>query len=546
MPFQYSKENLSVQEKRIQRLLEMVPGFLSLCILSAIVVLSLIKPVLASIMAIAFIFYWFLRLIYMTIFLIISFMRLEIESQTDWASRVEGIDGLNSRLEEPHKNKPRGFKNRLSFDIHKKKLKHLEDSKILSPLSKDIYHLVIFPVAKEPTDVIRPGLEALLNQSFPCGQIMVVYTVEERAPNETRQAIANLISEYKSRFYELLMIIHPGNIAGEARVKGANASFAAKKAADILASGKIPFENVIVSCFDSDTVVNAQYFTCLTYNFMITPDRMHVSFQPIPVYNNNIWDAPWFTRVMEIGSSFFQLIEAAHPEKLVTFSSHSMSFKALTEIGYWPKDMISDDSAIFWKAYIFYNGNYRAIPLYTTLSMDATVSENWWKTLTNIYKQRRRWAYGVENFPIMVRGFISSNIPFTKKMGHVFKMLESHIPWATWGILLTTLGWLPALLSSREFHKSVMYYNEPDITGTIFHLSSYSLVASIFVSMMLLPATGRKYGRLKKIMHIFEWAAIPFVMVVLSALPALDAQMRLLFGRYMEFWVTYKSRKVSS
>ena len=27
-----------------------------------------------------------------------------------------------------------------------------------------------------------------------------------------------------------------------------------------------------------------------------------------------------------------------------------MSFTALVEIGYWPVDMISDDSAVFWKA----------------------------------------------------------------------------------------------------------------------------------------------------------------------------------------------------
>lgn len=544
MQFQYSKENLTRPEKRQQRLLEMIPGSLSWGILLGIITLSLINPISASIIAIAFIFYWFLRLIYMTIFLLLSFTRLKIESRTNWFARVKGIDRLNSYLEGLNKNQLSGFKQRLSFNIHKKELKYLKNKKILLPLSKDIYHLVIFPVVKEPGDVIRPGLEAILTQSFPCRQIMVVYAVEERAPKETKDTINELIKEHKNKFLNLLMIIHPGNLSGEARGKGANASFASMKAGEILASGKIPFENIIVSCFDSDTVVDTHYFACLTYNFMITPDRTHASFQPIPIYNNNIWDAPWFTRVMEIGSSFFQLIEASHPEKLVTFSSHSMSFNALIEINYWPKDMISDDSAIFWKAYIHYNGNYRVIPLYTTLSMDATVSENWWQTFKNIYKQRRRWAYGVENFPILVRGFMSSkNISLKKKIGHAFKMLENHVSWATWGFLLTTLGWLPALLSSRGFHKSVMYYNEPHITGTIFYLSSFSLIVSIFVSMILLPTVSRKYGWLKKIKHIFEWIAIPFVLVVLGTLPALDAQTRLLFGRHMEFRVTDKSRR---
>ncbi|MFH1061370.1 MAG: glycosyltransferase family 2 protein [Candidatus Omnitrophota bacterium] len=544
MQFKYSKQNLTGFEKKQQRLFEMLPGALSWSILLGIVVLSLIKPVSASIVAIAFIFYWFLRLVYMTIFLLVSFMGLEIESRTDWMSRIKGINKLSVYLEGLNKRRTGSFKEKLSLYFHEKELVLLKHKQILTPALKDIYHLVIFPVSKEPGSVIRPGFEALLKQSFPCQQIMVVYAVEEGASQETKDTINQFIKEYKHRFFDLCLVIHPNNLFGEARVKGANASFAASKAGEIIGSRKISFENVIVSCFDSDTVADAQYFTCLTYNFMITPDRTQASFQPIPVYNNNIWEAPWFTRVMEIGSSFFQFIEATHPEKLVTFSSHSMSFKALTEIDYWPKDMISDDSAIFWKAYIHYQGNYRVIPIYTTLSMDATVSDKWWQTLINIYKQRERWAYGVENFPILARGFIQAkNIPLNKKIGHAFKMLESHVSWATWGFLLTTLGWLPALLSSRDFHTSVMYYNEPHIANTIFQLSSFSLIISIFVSMLLLPTVPGKYGWLKRIQHIFEWIAIPFVLVVLSALPALNAQTRLLFGRYMEFWVTDKSRK---
>jgi len=69
---------------------------------------------------------------------------------------------------------------------------------------------------------------------------------------------------------------------------------------------------------------------------MICPDRLCASFQPVPVYHNNIWHVPGFARVVETGSSFYQLIECTNPEKLVTFSSHSMSFKALVEVNYWP------------------------------------------------------------------------------------------------------------------------------------------------------------------------------------------------------------------
>ncbi|MBI3601719.1 MAG: hypothetical protein HY209_02335, partial [Candidatus Omnitrophica bacterium] len=45
-----------------------------------------------------------------------------------------------------------------------------------------------------------------------------------------------------------------------------------------------------------------------------------------------------------------------------------------------------------------------------------------------------------------------------------------------------------------------------------------------------------------KIGHALEWLMIPLILVFLGTLPALDAQTRLMFGRYLEFWVSDKGR----
>ncbi len=248
--------------------------------------------------------------------------------------------------------------------------------------------------------------------------------------------------------------------------------------------------------------------------------------------------------MLETGSSFFQLIEASNPEKLVTFSSHSMSFNALVEVGYWPVDMISDDSAIFWKAFIHFDGKYRVVPMNITLSMDAVVAENWWKTVINVYKQKRRWAWGVENFPIVMRAFMRDRkISLFNRARYAFKLFEGHLSWTTWAFLLTVGGWLPAIFASREFAQSVFYYTGPRIMGTIFQLASFSLITSIVLSLCLLPKRKEKFGILKRIGFALQWLLVPFTIVFLSALPALDAQTRLMFGKYMTFWVTDKKRK---
>ena len=276
---------------------------------------------------------------------------------------------------------------------------------------------------------------------------------------------------------------------------------------------------------------------------MVCPERERASFQPIPVYHNNIWDVPGFARILEMGASFFQLTEATHPDRLVTFSSHSMSFKALVEVDYWPIDMVSDDSAIFWKAFIHYEGDYRAVPMYVTVSMDVVDAGGWWKTSLNVYKQKRRWAWGVENFPIVMRGFLRpSKISVFEKLRHGFKLFEGHLAWATWPFILGIMGWLPVFFAGQEFSDSVIYYTAPRIASLIFHLASLSLAATIILSLMLLPKSKTKNSFFRHFLHVLEWFAIPVVAIFFSAIPALDAQTRLMLAKYMEFWVTDKRR----
>jgi hypothetical protein len=41
---------------------------------------------------------------------------------------------------------------------------------------------------------------------------------------------------------------------------------------------------------------------------------------------------------------------------------------------------------------------------------------------------------------------------------------------------------------------------------------------------------------------MLQWIMVPLTMIIFSAIPGLDAQTRLMFGRYMGFWVTPKAR----
>ena len=546
MKFDFTASGLTGKGKRVQRFFEILPGATSWFIILGMGILAFFSPILAALIIIAFYLYWLLKLLYLTIFLVLSYCRLSVEKDTDWMERVNGLDNPEGYLA-GISSKPlsgKSLNERLSSVINKKAVKELIRSGADRVRLDDIYHLVIVPIAKEPEEVVEPGIKSISQSTFPRERIVVVLALEERASEEVKSGALRIKEHFGASFKDIFIVTHPDGIVGEARAKGANTTYASKKAAEYFTGKGIAFENVIASCFDSDTVATLQYFACLTYHFMISPNRLRASFQPVPVYNNNIWDAPGITRVLETGSSFFQLIESTNTQTLVTFSSHSMSFKALTEVGYWPVDMISDDSAIYWKSLIHYDGDYKVIPMYVTLSMDAVTADTWWKTVKNVYKQRRRWAWGVENFPIVMRAFLQkSNISKSLRVKTAFKLFEGHISWTTWAFLLSIVGWLPALFATKDYSHTVAYYSIPRMTGVIFHLASISLIVSIILSLMLLPPNKGKLTFLMRVGYALQWLLMPFTIIFLSALPALDAQTRMMFAKYMTFWVTDKGRK---
>lgn len=534
-PFRYTRDTDTPGQRRLQRALEILPGLSSWTVLLGMLALGLFEPLVAASLVIAFNLYWFLRLAHSTLFLVLSYFLLRAESKTDWSAR---LDQLARNPDEAASG------NALSRWMDRSRRAALRADPTPAPRPDQVVHLVILPMARETPDIVEPGIRSLLEQDFPARRILLMLAVEDRAVPEIKAGAESLRDRYRDRFLDVQVAFHPDGLPGEARVKGANASFAARAAAAWFTRQGIPFAHVVASCFDADTVVSPRYFSCLTYHFLTTPDRLRASFQPIPVYHNNIWEAPGFARVLDLGSSYFQLIEATNPDTLVTFSSHSMSFQALVEVNFWPVDMISDDSAIFWRAYLHYAGRYRVVPMYTTLSMDVVVADGWWDTMRSLYKQKRRWAWGIENFPIVVRGFLNvPGIPFREKFFHTLKMYESNVSWATWGFMLTILNWLPALVAGREFSSTVMYFSAPRISGIIFNLAGLALLTTIALSMLFLPRPTSRRPLLRRVLHALEWPLVPVITLFFSALPALDAQTRLMLGKRMEFWVAGKGRR---
>src|SRR5277367_6720228 len=105
MKFNYSKENLKPKEAKLQRFLEILPGACSWGVLLGLVFLSIFFPFSAAILIVAFYLSWIMRILYSTIFLLLSYLQLNIEKNTNWMRRIQDIDNLDPYLKENRSKK---------------------------------------------------------------------------------------------------------------------------------------------------------------------------------------------------------------------------------------------------------------------------------------------------------------------------------------------------------------------------------------------------------------------------------------------------------
>ncbi len=503
----------SPRERAVYRFLEMLPGILAWGTLLFVTLMSWLAPVFIAFFIIAFDIYWLLKTVFLSLHMRATYGKMRKYMKIDWLEKLNQLTINNKQLT----------------------IKSWEE----------IYHLVILPFYKEPFEVLDGTVGAILNANYPKDKMIIILGAEQRAGEEAEN-IANRIKEkYANKFFKFLVTFHSANVVGELAGKGSNASFAARQAKDeIIDTLGLVHENIIVSNLDIDTRVFPDYFARLTYCFLTCEKPYQTSFQPIPVFNNNIWEANAFSRVVATSGTFWHMMQQERPERLATFSSHSMSFKALVQMGFWNTKNVSEDSRIFWKSLLFYDGDYQVVPLFYPVSMDANLAPSFLQTCVNIYRQQRRWGWGSENIPYLIFGFFKNKkISLAKKIFWTFNHLEGFWSWATNALILFLLGWLPLFLGGQAFNLTVLSYNLPQITRSIMTLAMVGLVSSAIISTLLLPPRPKKYGQHKHLAMVFQWLLLPLTILTFGALPGLDAQTRLMLGKYMGFWVTPKHSK---
>ncbi|MFH1289185.1 MAG: hypothetical protein ABIH88_00510 [Patescibacteria group bacterium] len=500
------KKLLDKHEEKFQRFLEIIPGFLAWNFILFPFWGSFFMPKAVAYITIGFLVFWFYRSFQAAILGISGYFKIKHHKTINWRKKYEED------------------KNKDSLDW------------------ESIRHLIVIPNYMESVKKIASNLNSIAKQKdIDPSQIIVVLAMEGRAEGHQKRAKA-LVKKFDGKFGKLLVAIHPDNIKGEIKGKASNEAWAAKMAKKILVDEEgVDINNITITSCDADAIFDEGYFSCLAYNFC-TNNQRYTRFWQSPIFwYNNLDRVPVFIRITGIMGNIIHISSLQEPDNLIfNYSCYSSSLKMIDGVGYWHTNIIPEDWHIFLQTFFENMGKVEVNPIFLPTSIDAPEGANYLGSLKARYEQCKRHAWGATDIPFAIKEAIKhSEIPLFTRAARVYKIIESHFIWSTnWFIL--TFGALIPTVVNPVFKQTALGYNLPKISQIILTTCLLSLVSIIILDIALRPPKPKNYPLWKNVFDYLQWIMMPVATLLMSVLPGLDSQTRLMFGKRLEYWVTEK------
>jgi len=499
-------------ERGILRALEILPGLVSWNLILFPYWGILVFPVVVAYFILFFNIYWFYQSMQIAVSSIISHTRIQAAKIYDWMGDIRGF-----------------------------------------PDWEKVRHIVIIPTYKEPIHILERTLQSLADQDFPTKQIVPVFAMEGKEPEQERDAkFKTLKDKFGNKFGGLFMTVHNLEM-GEVSGKASNERFAAiwikknyidrpspKASEGRGAKSGVDINYITVTSCDADHKFHSKHFASLTFKFLDNPKRFKMFWQPAVMFYNNIWEIPAITRVLNTLMSIWNLSQLPRKDKLINAQNYSLSFKLLDEVGYWDPDKIPEDWGIFFKSFYKSGGGIEVEPIYLPLLADAAQSTSFWKTLQNQYQQIQRWAWGVSDDPWIIKSYLlARDVPFWDKTTRLFQAIWAHFLWPVNWFLITIGLTVPTLLNPA-FGRTALGYTVPKLSSFILTISLVFLIVMLVIDNIHKPARPKEVSFWKKMLTPFEFVLMPVAGFFFNALPGIDAHTRLMLGKYIEYKVTEK------
>ena len=520
------------------RFFEIFPALVSLGIIALLFGFSAISPIAGSIFLLIIVVGSVVKAIGTMFRTVQGYKMVNASCAINWRKRMVDLENPQESYERLAHTKSKAYD-------HQQHLKNLlnmaasEDDNFPNP--QDIYHAIIITMYNETLDVLEPTVESVLASTFPKEKMIVTIAYEERGGEAGEKVAKALRKKYGKKFGYFLLSKHPDGLPNEVIGKGGNITWAGKNLQKFVDEKGIKYSDVIVTTLDSDNRPHKVYFDQVAYEYIVHEERLHMAFQPVSLFTNNIWDAPAVTRVVACTNSFWNLVCTMRPLDLRNFASHSQPLEALVGMNFWSVRTIVEDGHQYWRSLFYFDGDYEVYPIRAPIGQDAVLNETLLKTLKAQWIQLRRWDYGASDVAYVADYMFSkkNKMHWDDLLPKLIRLLDGHVTLAATAPIVLFGGWVPLIFNIESL--DLLAHHLPSVVSYIQTFAMLLMVVSIILSMKLLPPKPARYKKTKHALMVLQWIISPVIAIVYTSFCALYSQIRLMLGLYMEkFDVTEK------
>lgn len=494
------KKILDKYDNHIQRMVEIAIGLITWLTITSPIWASFLIPDIMATFIIIMVVYWFWKSLTYSFSAIVGYLRIKRDEKIDWLTLA---------------------KKEADFD--------------------QVKHIVLIPNYKEHVEKLALTIDHLAKQTLPPKKIAVVLAMEAREGKEGEQKAQELIKRYKDTFGAIFATYHP-EIEGEVAGKSSNQAWAGRKAKEKLVDEqKWDIEYTTISSCDADSLFPDQYFSCLTYKFLTSPERHNRFWQAHIALYSNIDRVILPVELVSAITSVMRLsYSPLYEHFFIPYTTYTASLKLIDAAGYWDVDIIPEDWHMFFKGFFFKKAELKTEAINLTIYSDAIEGENFMDALKNRYVQNRRHAWGVTDIPYYFKQLLRQPFPnFFKKVYILIKVYESHFLWPTSWFLLT-LGVNLPLLINPAMKETILGYNYNRISGQILQVTFIFTIIYLVLDRLMNPKPNLGKKWYQKPFAFLKWVLMPIVTLFVSALPGLDAHTRVMLNKKIEYVVAPK------
>jgi Glycosyl transferase family group 2 len=402
-----------------------------------------------------------------------------------------------------------------------------------------VKHVVIIPNYREELSVLQDTLQRLADSPLAAEQVIVVLAMEAGDPHANATASA-LEHEFRGKFHRVIYTLHPRGLPGEVAGKSSNEAWAAKYAKRILVDQEgYDVNHLVITIIDADTILHPRYLESLNYLFATDKNRYSTMWQSPIRYHGNIWKTNPILALAHAYSASWELAYMVGTWwQAFPMSSYSISMDLAARVGFWDTDVIAEDWHMFIKSYFGTHGTLKLRPIYLPFSAYAVAGANFVDACRNRYTQTVRHAWGVREVSYCAQQMVQTGTPLHRGLRVFLRAAHDNLMAGTGWIVMTLGTQFPVLM-----HPNMV----SEVGAPQFALIQASLAAVItaslifwYVDMQLRPPRVTKWRLSEVLLTLFSFPMTALLVLLLVALPVLEAQTRLMLGISLEYKVARK------